>query len=139
MQAIRGLGPIQAPRRTTKRSVQGFTMPEEATQEALSTAPSTPAASLAPLLEADDVVLCDDPVRRDRAAREHGAATLDALATLHLALLGGADSAESLARLEQLATLPTAADPRLDAVLRAIATRAAVELARRRVPIASAC
>ena len=155
MLVIRGPGPIQAPRRTARRSAQGFSMPEELVAgETLSSAPGAPAEGLAPLPEADDPMLRDTVVRdtvvRDRAARQHGAAALEALAALHRALLGGAGQAEPLARLEQLATLPAAADPRLDAILRAIGTRAAVELARRRVvtctvggtmclPITTAC
>ena len=126
---INGLGTIQPTSRAPRRSTQGFALPEEpTTQQSAATAPSTAADGLAVLLEQDDTE------QRDRAARRRGEAALEALARLHLALLGGAESPEALARLEQLATLPGAADPRLDAILRAIGTRAAVELARRRPP-----
>ncbi|MBV8704221.1 MAG: hypothetical protein JO118_10975 [Acetobacteraceae bacterium] len=67
----------------------------------------------------------------DRAARRRGRDILAALAALQRGLLGG-DDGEALPALARLARdLPPAADPRLDAVLRAVALRARVELARR--------
>ena len=70
---------------------------------------------------------------RDRQARRHGQALLAALARLqHDLLRAGADAAGSLHELAELAgRVPEAADPGLQAVLLAIATRARVELARR--------
>ncbi len=66
----------------------------------------------------------------DAAAKRHGEALLHALAGLQRAVLGagGGVGGGALAALAQ--DLPRAADPRLDAVLQAIAQRAAVELAR---------
>jgi len=67
----------------------------------------------------------------DRAARRRGRDILAALAALQRGLLDG-DSGEALPALARLARdLPPAADPGLDAVLRAVALRARVELARR--------
>jgi hypothetical protein len=58
---------------------------------------------------------------------------------LQLGLLGG-DGGEALPRLADLVrTLPPAADPRLEAVLRAVALRARVELARRGLDTAPEC
>ena len=66
----------------------------------------------------------------DGAAEGHGQALLRALAGLQLASLGTGEACarDALAALAQ--DLPSAGDPRLDAVLKAIAQRAAVELAR---------
>ena len=69
---------------------------------------------------------------RDRQARRHGRAMLDALARLQHALLGGGDDP---AALDQLAALlehcPEASDPELRATVAAVALRVHVELARR--------
>jgi hypothetical protein len=67
----------------------------------------------------------------DRAAARQGAALLDAMAGLQQALIGG-DQETARACLATRAESPAgAADPRLDSVLKAVAQRAAVELARR--------
>ncbi len=68
---------------------------------------------------------------RDRAARRRGQDILAALAELQRGLLG-AETGEALTRLTHLVeALPRAADPRLEAVLGAVALRARIELARR--------
>jgi hypothetical protein len=72
---------------------------------------------------------------RDREARRHGSAMLDALAMLQRSMLGGQDrqgveSLQSLARLVQ--ATPPPSDPALAAVQRALLVRVAVELARQR-------
>ena len=68
---------------------------------------------------------------RDRRARQHGRAMLDALARLQLSLLG---EDPDVAGLERLAALvehcPQAADPGLRDVLGGVALRARIELAR---------
>jgi hypothetical protein len=70
---------------------------------------------------------------RDRRAQRRGQDLLAALAALQRALLAGGDPADVLGRLASLATdLPSASDPRLAKVLRAISLRARVELARHR-------
>ena len=71
-----------------------------------------------------------DATARDRDARRHGNATLRALASAQAALLGGASDAARQSLAVLVRTAPSASDPGLAAVLRAIAVRAAVELAR---------
>ena len=67
---------------------------------------------------------------RDRRARSHGQALLAALSGLQLALLddGTGAALETLSRLAGDAS--PAADPKLQAVLRAIGQRVAVEVAK---------
>jgi hypothetical protein len=90
----------------------------------------TTATSLSGLLALQEA---DAPVLRDRRAQRRGQDLLAALAALQRALLAGGDPADVLGRLASLATdLPSAVDPRLAAVLRAIGLRARVELARDR-------
>ena len=68
---------------------------------------------------------------QDRPARRHADALLDELAALQRSVLDGAADPAVLARLASLSrAVPHATDPRLRDVLRAAATRAAVELAR---------
>ncbi len=68
----------------------------------------------------------------DRDAKRHGTAVMDELAQLQRAMLGGGTDKAPLERLASLAARrPSAADPRLEGVLRAIQLRAQVELARR--------
>ncbi len=118
--------PGQAPARP---GAPGFTV-DLGLEGAARTLAATPAAALDAMLalqeaEAESV--------RDRAARRHGKALLEALAALQHALLGG-EEGPALQRLAALlAAMPEAADPRLGAVLRAVALRAQVELARREV------
>ncbi len=100
-------------------------------------APNAPATVFAPAsvslhsllalqeAEADDI--------QDRAARRHAGSMLAELASIQRALLqpDAAGMAASLSRLNGLARDGVAAhDPRLAAVIRAIAMRAAVEAAR---------
>ena len=70
---------------------------------------------------------------QDREARRHARAMLDDLSSMQRALLGG-DPDGTTAALSRLADAarrgPAAADPRLRAVVQAIAMRAAVEAAR---------
>lgn len=104
----------------------GFTLPAGEARRATAAAPSAPAAPAGMLALQEwqgDAV-------RDREARRRGEAILAALAALQRALLGGGDDAA----LERLAALtedvPEAADPRLATLVRALALRARVELAR---------
>ena len=80
------------------------------------------------------------PAVRDREARRHGQALLSALGELQLALIGvGGNLGTAQRDLETLAerlsvladTIPAAADPGLQAIVRAIGMRAQIELARR--------
>ena len=95
-----------------------------------------PAPTTAPL-PLDGILALQEQVAdatRDRQARQHGHALLQALAALQHALLQGAGEAESVRHLAQLvADAPPAADPALAAILQGIALRAQVELARRGV------
>ena len=73
-----------------------------------------------------------DAPTRDRRARQHGRALLDALARLQLSLLGSDSDSNTLRDLAALAeSCPEAADPALTDALGAIVLRAHVELARR--------
>ena len=71
-----------------------------------------------------------DAAVRDHLARQHGDATLRALSSAQAALLGDRLDAARCTLAALVRTRPAASDPGLDAVLRAIAVRAAVELAR---------
>jgi hypothetical protein len=75
-----------------------------------------------------------DAVSADREARRHGRALLRALGGVQLALLvphNEDESGEARAQLARLAaTAPSADDPALRLILREIAVRAAIELAR---------
>jgi hypothetical protein len=116
----------------------GFSVPlgtPAATTAPESASPIQAASGLAALLATQELA---DPRLRDRAARRHATATLDALAALQAALLGEPDDGgmggDALGRLAALAGQPVPADPGLAALTRAIALRAAVELARRAPP-----
>jgi hypothetical protein len=70
----------------------------------------------------------------DRQARRRGGDMLSVLAEVQRAMLGGADTAETMQRLADLAaSVPRAADPHLAAMVSAIILRVKVELARRQV------
>lgn len=89
------------------------------------------AQSTEALAQADGMLggLDEDEVR-DRQARRHGKAMLEALAGLQLGMLDG-NPTPILAQLAELAkAAPEAADPVLRLILREINIRAAVELAR---------
>jgi hypothetical protein len=94
----------------------------EAAEAAEAAAPLAVIGTLTPPDDTGDVT--------DREAAQQGAALLDAMAGLQQALIDG-DPRVARARLAGLAqqTL-SAADPRLDQLLQAVAQRAAVELAR---------
>jgi len=69
---------------------------------------------------------------RDRQARQHGQALLQALAALQHAMLAGGAETESLQRLAALiAACPAATDPALASIIAGLSLRAQVELARR--------
>ncbi len=70
------------------------------------------------------------PPADHQAATQYGRAVLDALAGLQAAALAGEGAGQRDRLTELLRGLPRAAEPGLDDVLRAIAQRAAVELAR---------
>ncbi len=127
---------LRATRRTRHRA-GAFAMPEAA-EEQEEAAPATLAAQgptrTACLLATEEIAASGEPaagpVERDKAAARQGRALLGALAGLQLAVLGkgGVEAHQTLADLAR--ALPQAADPGLADVLRAIAQRAAIELAR---------
>ncbi len=107
-----------------------FAMPQEPSAAAAAATPGAAAAavSLSGLLALQGA---GPEAPRDRTARRRGRDILDALAALQRGLLGG-DAGGALARLASLIEgVPLAADPRLAALLAAVALRARIELARR--------
>lgn len=132
--------PLAGGARSTRRQAKtGFALPADAEQPseqapAESGPVAAPAASEAiGLLIASEAAPQPLPVD-DEAASRQGSALLQAMAGLQRTLLEGSGPTSRQAAhhsLEALAkTLPKAADPALDAVLQAIAQRAAVERAR---------
>ncbi len=131
---VAGSAPAQ---RATRRSAagQGFALPQADAAEVAETADTGAAAAVALggmlFLQEED-----GPEIRDRRARRHGQAMLKELGQLQTALLGGAADGEALRRLSALAgTVPEAADPMLGSLVRSVALRARVELARREAPL----
>jgi hypothetical protein len=73
-----------------------------------------------------------DPREQDRRATRHGEAMLMELGALQRAMLAGGDPTDTLRKLEQMAdAIPAATDPRLSALIGAIALRGRLQLARR--------
>jgi len=142
-----GAGQVRATRPAAARREprDGFTVSDTAREAATAGPPA--ATGLDGLLGVQEAAT--ESVR-DRAARRHGHATLKLLDALHRAMLGGnpdgtgpdgmgpdgtGPGGEDLARLAALQQgQPPADDPRLADALKAIATRVAVELARRGWP-----
>lgn len=133
MSAIYGLG-LAAPRAPTRprEGVGEFRASDRAgagTAAAGVSATSAPGSLLGLLALQED----ETGAERDRAARRHGDALLRELAALQRGLLG--DEAEVMTALSRLAVLTEqaqeAADPGLAAIVRAVALRARIEVARR--------
>ncbi len=120
--------------RRTRTSGGAFALPDAAEEEPAAEATEPPsqitAATCVLAADAAGRSAAADAAQADMRAAGQGRALLGALAGLQLAALGGggAQVRQTLADLAR--ALPQAADPRLDEVLRAIAQRAAVELAR---------
>ncbi len=127
MTRISGAGAPAAPDRASRAAPsRGFAVPDPP-------APAAEGVFAAAAMSAGLLALQSDEAgaSQDRAARRHGRGLLAALAGLQRAMLDGPVGPGSLAALaDQLADIPQAADPRLRAVLHAIALRARVELAR---------
>ena len=118
------------------RGIQtGFALPDEgaaepALEHAQDSQAAAPPAALGPLLAALAAPAPHTDAQTNQAATLHGHAMLDALAGLQLATLAP-DSGQARSTLAALAQgAQDAADPGLNAVLQAIAARAAVALAR---------
>ncbi len=102
-------------------------------EQSSSTAIRAPACAGAPtaLLGLLAVQEAEGAAARDRDARKRGKRMLDELARLQRALLTGRLDPDGLRALATLASDPAdAADPAISAVVRAVAVRARVELAR---------
>ncbi|HEY2616043.1 MAG TPA: flagellar assembly protein FliX [Acetobacteraceae bacterium] len=133
MTGIDGIGrttPARSSVRTARPGSGGFAVPAEssATGHAGATT-QTEAVALSSMLTLQEF---GGDAAADREACRHGEDMLSTLAELQRALLGGADTVETMQRLAALAAaVPRAADPRLAAMVSAIILRVRVELARR--------
>jgi Class II flagellar assembly regulator len=131
---VSGAGPVTAaPGAPARPGAAGFVV-DIGLDRAARLLAATPAAALDAMLALQEA---EAEATRDRNARRHGRALLDALAELQCALLAesGAGDGQDGPVLQRLAGLleasPGAADPALAGVLRALSLRAQVELARR--------
>jgi len=128
--SVRGTsGRAAAPRLAAGAS--GFALGADAPRAGAATVAGATAVGGAAL-----AVLQEDPAaagkRRDAAARQRADAMLDDLGALQLHLLDGAEAPrEQLERMANLRTGEDGADPALREMVRAVALRAAVELAKR--------
>ena len=124
-----------APIATTRarRRQSGFALPDVAAEAVADMSAEAPAEASAagqvPLLALQAAGMADVPGEMDSAAARHGEGMLGAMRGVQLAMLGGGDARNALARLAD--NMPQATDPALNAVLQAIAQRAAIERARR--------
>ena len=126
---VKGLRPVAAPLAGAARAGVGrggFSV----------SAGGTGGVTMAPGVAALDGLLLlqevEDAPERDRRARKHGRAMLDALSRLQVGLLQDDAGEDVLANLSALAEhCPEAADPGLRDVLGAVSLRARLELARR--------
>lgn len=128
--SVRGTsGRAAAPRTTAGAS--GFALsggPERGGATAIAGTTSVAGAALS-VLQEDAAALAS---RRDAQARQRADAMLDDLGALQRHLLDGAGlPREPLERLAKLRTGEDGADPALREMVRAVALRAAVELAKR--------
>ena len=127
------MAPLSA-RRLRRSGADGFALPAGEASEAggvdLGNAASGGVGCLLPAAAVGPSGPAGGAAQADETAAGQGRALLGALAGLQLAALGdgGVQARRTLADLAR--ALPQAADPRLDEVLRAIAQRAAIELAR---------
>ena len=125
IEGIRRTSPSAPPR--LRSSAGGFAL-------AYADRPAAPAATAA-AMPLDCILALQEQAEdatRDRQARQHGHALLQALAALQHSLLQGAGEIEPLQKLSALvATAPATPDPALAAILQGITLRAQVELARR--------
>ncbi len=126
---IEGLRRTLPPTSTIPRNAAGrFAVPNSADQ----TQGPAPAAAASPL---DAMLALQEQAAdatKDRQARQHGQALLQALAALQHAMLEGGAETESLQRLASLsAACPAATDPALASIVAGLSLRAQVELARR--------
>ncbi len=123
----RGPNASSANRRAGGDSGAGFTLPAGDAKAAAPVAPTSSVAAVSGLL----ALQFEGGGRRQRQTRR-AAAALDTLDRLQAALLGGGESGGDVALLtSQLAEREPTGDDGLDAVIREIDVRAAVEIAKR--------
>jgi len=127
MISVSQVGGISTERNAGRVTRAGFRLP--AAGDASTASPASAPAGLDGMLALQER---EADAARDRGARRHGQSLLRELAALQRALLGDAGDAACLQRLAALGrATPDAADPGLAAIVRSLAVRAAVELARR--------
>lgn len=123
----RGPGATAAGRRTGAAGGEGFTLPAGETRAASAPTPTSSVAAVSGLL----ALQFEGGGRRQRQTRR-AAAALDTLDRLQASLLGGGESGADVSALAaQLADREPTGDAGLDAVIREIDVRAAVEIAKR--------
>lgn len=131
---INGPGGASATRATPGKSRSGgsarqFTVSEPAASGTTVTVAGVAGVNLDGMLALQEH---HDASARDEEAKRHGDAMLIELAAVQRALLSDGDPASAMQRLSALAaSVPPAADPRLAWLIRSIALRGRVELARR--------
>lgn len=132
MLTIHGPGGPRAPDRKPIRSALGtigFRLPDPA-----AAAPDVVATIAAPAIDGPRSSTAAGPAAADLRAWSHGGEMLDVLAKMQRDMLSAGRDPEILERLATLAdAMPDAASPDLRLALRAVATRAKVELARDQV------
>lgn len=130
MQGVRGVGgPAKAGGTRGARASVGKFMLSTSTEAARDVAPAAAATPIAAaLLGLQEEAGAE---ARNIAARRRAEAMLRELAALQRGVLGGVADRAGLDRLARLGEGAEAADPALRELVRAIALRAAVELARR--------
>ena len=131
MTRIEGIGWPAAPRVSPRVAGKpGFFVPVEPAETGHAAATNGPqAASPGSMLSLQEF---GAETVADREARRHGRDMLAALADLQRALLRGDDAATLQRLVDLVASVPSATDPRLAAMVSAIGLRVRVELAKRR-------
>ena len=126
---IEGIRRTPPPSAAIPRNTAGhFAVPAPADRP-LGPAPTAAAAPLDGMLALQEQAA---DLTRERQARQHGLALLQALAALQHAMLAGGAEAEALQHLAALiAACPAAMDPALGGIIQSLSLRAQVELARR--------
>ena len=136
MTRVGGIGGAGTPARQAARSGGGFALPDAPGGRATAAVAAASPASLLALQEGPGA----DQGAEERA-RRRGRAALDLLREVQIDLLRGGATPARLARLAALAKAAEAdaapADPELRAVLAEVTLRVRVELARRRITLAT--
>lgn len=125
-----GVVPGERRRAGRASSVSGFALIDKGSTPSARAGPATSLSSAGSILTVQEVTSREAGGRRQAAA--HGHEVLDELRGLHLGMIDGWVAEEDLRRLAEAVdkARPGTDDPRLEAVLEEIETRAAVELAK---------